>query len=138
MNNELTNQLFKKYPTLFPGGKNVNMKESLMCFGFECGDGWYNLIDKLCSDILKCEGGKDVTVEQVKEKFGGLRFYTGPANSKIFDLIHKAEEKSFKICEECGAKGELEEIRGWYTTLCKKCKKKDDIEHNKLMEKYKK
>jgi len=51
MNVRLENKLFKKYPKLFPKGRKVNPKESLLCFGFECGDGWYWLIDKLSETI---------------------------------------------------------------------------------------
>jgi len=47
MNQELTNKLYKKYPKIFRQ-KDLSMQETLMCFGFECGDGWYNIIDTLC------------------------------------------------------------------------------------------
>ena len=38
----------------------------------------------------------------------------------MYDLIDKAEDKSYIICESCGAKGKLRG-RGWVRTLCKKC-----------------
>jgi len=41
-------------------------------------DGWYGLVHELCSDIEATLGREDctrATVEQIKEKFGGLRFY---------------------------------------------------------------
>lgn len=53
-----------------------------MCWGLECGNGWYELIDALCAQIDRhlqaCfdEGDRfNVKVVQVKEKFGTLRFY---------------------------------------------------------------
>lgn len=58
---------------------------------------------------------------QVKEKFGGLRFYmTGidSADPEIARLIAEAEKKSNKICEECGAPGTQNPHRGWCETLC--------------------
>jgi hypothetical protein len=81
MNKELTQKLFKKYPKIFPK-KNRTHKGSLMSYGFECGDGWYWLIDSLCDIIQryydansKRQGFKQPVAEQVKEKFGALRFY---------------------------------------------------------------
>ena len=47
MNQELTNKLYEKYPKIFRQ-KDLSMQETLMCWGFECGDGWYNIIDTLC------------------------------------------------------------------------------------------
>jgi hypothetical protein len=103
------NKIFKKYPKLFPGGRNVDKKKSLMYWGICCNDGWYDLIDKLCADLRQMidkESLEGIQVEQVKEKFGGLRFYINCGTTQIFSLIHKAEAKSFKI------------------TLCKPCEKK--------------
>jgi len=42
MNKKNTERLFKKYPEFFK--YRDDMMASLMCFGFECGDGWYDLI----------------------------------------------------------------------------------------------
>lgn len=57
---------------------------------------------------------------QVKEKFGGLRFYMTIESDEITTLIREAEALSFKTCEECGQPGES---RGasWVHTLCKNC-----------------
>ena len=42
-----------------------------------CGDGWFKLIDQMCYDVIKLIDDKNIEViaTQVKEKFGGLRFY---------------------------------------------------------------
>ena len=50
MREELDNQLCQKYPKIFRD-RHGDMKETLMCWGFECGDGWYNIINQLCSNI---------------------------------------------------------------------------------------
>jgi len=76
------------------------------------GPGWASLIDEIY-DILP----EDVCVTQVKEKFGGLRFYVGSASSEIFDFIDKIEAKSLTICEQCGEPGEARR-GGWIKTLC--------------------
>lgn len=50
MNDELDKQLCAKYPLIFKD-RNASMQETLMCFGFECGDGWFNILDVLCGNI---------------------------------------------------------------------------------------
>jgi hypothetical protein len=84
---------------------------------FECGDGWYPLIKDLISDLI--ELGWDKQTCQVKEKFGGLRFYINGASEEIYKRIRIAEDLSYETCETCGEKGELRSI-GWYKTLCNK------------------
>jgi len=125
MNKKHTNYLFKKYPKLFPVKDRNDLKRSLMGFGFSCGDGWFELIDKLCGDIQKeiddDEQNEQITVVQIKEKFGGLRYYSDYGTKKIFDLIRKAEEQSYKTCEECGNPGKLRDDLGWWKTLCDVC-----------------
>lgn len=87
---------------------------------FPVGKGWKPLVMKLAKDIAEIE---NVEVLQVKEKFGGLRFYIGSyRNDRIDDLISKAEEESYKICEECGARENVETKGSWLLTLCKKCR----------------
>ena len=123
MNDENTQKLFHDFPSFFRGRNDP--QKSLMGFGFCCGNGWFNLIYKLCQDIQKCikfsnrpDNLDDFEVEQVKEKFGGLRFYVGPAIKPVHDLIAKAEGESYKICEVCGESGELVSVAGYYTTRC--------------------
>jgi len=127
MNEKTENKLFEKYPKLFPEGRKVNPKHSLMCFGFECEDGWYWLIDKLCDRIqsyIDANNKKQVVVKQVKEKFGGLRFYCRNLDILINGMIWFAESLSYSICEECGELGgELNE-KGYTQTLCLKCRGK--------------
>ena len=103
------NTLIDKYPKLLGS----------LTFGIECGDGWFDLIDRLCKDIMRIDPTTVAT--QVKEKFGTLRFYAATRH-EIFDLIDKAEEESETICEECGAPGKTEGTM-WLKTICKKCKK---------------
>ncbi len=80
----------------------------------ECGEGWKSLYEPL---IARCKA-EGVAVLQVKEKFGGLRFYVGGASDDLYDAIEEAESKSFTLCEKCGDPGELRKGRGWWQTLC--------------------
>lgn len=50
MNRELDEQLVQKYPKIFRD-RNGDMRETLMCWGFDCGDGWYHIINSLCWNI---------------------------------------------------------------------------------------
>jgi len=161
MREELDARLVEKYPLVFRN-RYGDPKETLMCWGFECGDGWYSLIDTLCAvmtsrynaakerydyrakvgvggilygtktvtqeDIDKCklemeEAAKYVPVAmQVKEKFGTLRFYVGPANDECHTYIDFAELMSARTCEVCGSTDESVQTwhMGWHQTLCRK------------------
>jgi len=79
------------------------------------GPGWSSLIDRIYDKLPK-----RTLVLQVKEKFGGLRFYIGYGSKRTFDLIDKAEHDSYTICEVCGEPGKLREDLGWILTLCDK------------------
>ena len=99
---------------------NEAIRGTLMPFGFECGDGWKDLILGLCIAIEPLCGPK-AEVAQVKEKFGGLRFYMDGVTEEVFKLINEAESKSFEICEECGKTGRLRDERYWVYTACDEC-----------------
>lgn len=93
------------------------------------GDGWKDLLLKLKHD-LEATGVK-YHICQVKEKFGGLRFYVDiiePApeakTDEFHHLISKAENDSFTICESCGEPGK-QRGGGWIVTACDKCFKKE-------------
>jgi hypothetical protein len=95
-----------------------------MCFGFACLDGWSDLIDGLSQALtpLILEQPEDEREQfrafQVKEKFGGLRFYLrGDATDAMADLIEHAERASWSICEVCGAPGRRRG-RSWIVTRC--------------------
>jgi len=82
------------------------------------GPGWSKLIDKLYDKI-----SLDVKVVQVKEKFGGLRFYVYNATEDEVDFISFVEEESYTVCERCGQPGKLRTDRNWVLTLCDECDK---------------
>jgi hypothetical protein len=122
---ELDKQLCEKYPKIFRD-RHADMRNTAMCWGFP-GSGWYDIIDELCSKIQTvCDReGFQVVALQVKEKFGGLRFYIGAGNDEIFNLIDEAESKSFEVCETCGKPGKLVG-HGWVYTACPEHTRKGD------------
>ena len=75
------------------------------------GPGWAGLVAE-CYEMLP-DGS---TLEQVKEKYGGLRFYATPDVVGIAEV----EERSLSVCEDCGAPGILRE-GGWIRTMCDHC-----------------
>ena len=93
-------------------------------YAFAVGDGWYKLIYELVHDIrindLK-KGDWITKATQVKEKFGGLRFYVTGTSDKNWALIRNAEQKSYAVCEETGSEVEVGTWNnGWVRTICRK------------------
>ena len=112
-------ELFKKYPKIL-NRKNLPWK-------LECNKGWFKLIDNLCEYVQEqtdqnphiYKGQTEAT--QIKEKFGGLRFYVNGTHSDFLAAIQYVEFLSYKICEFCGKDGKLQNNNGWYKTTCGKC-----------------
>jgi hypothetical protein len=83
---------------------------------FAVREGWFQLIKDLIVDLIELGWNKEVC--QVKEKFGGLRFYINDGTDEMYDRIHKAETESCTICEITGKPGTLRTDISWYRTLC--------------------
>lgn len=132
MKDELEKKLFEKYPKIF-GQKDLSPQETAMCWGIECGNGWYMLLDTLCSQLQfdtdhnnREDRYPQVVAVQVKEKFGGLRFYTNGHNDAQGGAISLAESLSYHICENCGSTDDVQQTKGgWIQSLCVKCRTKD-------------
>jgi hypothetical protein len=60
-----------------------------------------------------------IEVQQIKEKFGGLRFYYDGGDERISGLETMAEIWAGRTCETCGDRGERRS-GGWMRTLCDK------------------
>lgn len=82
------------------------------------GPGWHSLLERLLKDLESL--GWDGTVMQVKEKFGGLRFYIGDASDAVRERIAQAEHESYATCEKCGELGGPTKD-GWIRVLCEAC-----------------
>lgn len=62
--------------------------------------GWHSLLERLIQELQ--ENGWDGKLDQMKAKFGGLRFYISTYEKNLQDIIYKYEAESFKICQMCG------------------------------------
>ena len=157
MRKELDEKLCEKYPLIFRD-RHTDPSKTCMYWGFDCGDGWYNILETMCANIqghinnrLEAiewtrkwnarvndpdhewtaiferkerpvpEPVEQVVAIQVKEKFGGLRFYYNGGDEYIDGVVAMAESMSYRTCEVCGAPGTLSGDR-WVRTLCEEHK----------------
>ena len=121
MNKELERRLVERWPSWF----NVqgNLQQTLMPFGFEHRDGWFEIVWRLCEQLeplvtlLEAETARQFEVLQVKEKFGSLQFYCNTSNDAIRKVIECAELESMETCDMCGKPG-TQRRGGWVRTRC--------------------
>ena len=93
--------------------------------GFCVDEGWWPILESLCGQIQhhidwknkQSEVVAQVTVAQIKEKFGGLRFYYSGGDDSIDGMVRMAESWAAHSCETCGAPGKSRD-GGWIKTLC--------------------
>ena len=118
MKQELVGRLFNKYPSLFKR-KDLSLHETCMCWGIECGDGWYNLLNDMCKQII--ESNSNTEFEQIKVKYGTLRVYAVATDPIVDSIISKAEHRSASTCDVCGERGKIND-GPWYRVRCESCK----------------
>lgn len=91
-------------------------------FGFSCPDGWLDIVWSLSEQIEPL----GVQCDQVKEKFGELRFYIKDPNplepereKSAAGYIRAAEDEASRTCEICGQPGKLgKQTAHFVRTLC--------------------
>jgi hypothetical protein len=121
MQKELERRLVEHWPTWFKTEGDI--RYTAMPRGFVHDDGWFDILWRLCADLeplvteMERAGGRQFEVLQVKEKFGGLRFYVNCRNDAIRQRIEAAIQESFHTCEVCGQPGKVRED-SWIKTLC--------------------
>jgi hypothetical protein len=114
---DFAKKMEERFPAMFVGAYG----------GFAVGKGWWHIIETLCANIQshidwanrKEQVVSQVVVAQVKEKFGGLRFYYDGGDETIHGMVRMAEAWAGASCETCGDKGESRR-GGWIRTLCDK------------------
>jgi hypothetical protein len=117
---EFEKRMEEKYPKMFsqPYG------------GFAVGEGWWPIIESLCANIQSHTDWwnknretrpvvEQVVVAQIKEKFGGLRFYYDGGDEKIQGMVRMAESWADAVCEDCGTPA-TKKTTGWIRNVCDK------------------
>lgn len=97
--------------------------ENGMGCGSTIGEGWYDIIRELDKQIAELY--PEYVVNQVKEKFGGLRYYIDDipddVHAAVYDCINEAYRKAGKTCDVCGEAGKIGKINEWLiATRCEK------------------
>ena len=143
MKTELQRKLILEFPQFFTTDRKIhigeNPEEELnelltqeeivlpIQFGVECGDGWFMLLEQLMRSVeshLNPENSwprKEripLQIDQIKEKFGGLRFYYHGGDNEVRGMVNLAERLSYSICEQCGSTKNVTQTKGWIITLC--------------------
>ncbi|MEN9360343.1 MAG: hypothetical protein RL095_1878 [Verrucomicrobiota bacterium] len=93
--------------------------EALSWIEETCGQGWLGLVDEVYTALPD-----GVSISQVYQKWGVLRFDISPDDEAFTEYLEMIEERSSRICEKCGAAGELRTVGSWESSLCD--------EHHKL------
>ena len=96
MTPEIEDLFYSTFSELFRG-RSQPITESLMCFGIDCQDKWFDLLWQHCIELEKtaivegCERGTDEWPEitQIKEKCGTLRCYLRNESDDMRELREK-------------------------------------------------
>lgn len=110
-------EMYEKYPKTLKGLSY-----------FEINKGWNELVEEITSKIEvinnKYSPSSYIRAVQVKQKFGGLRYYISIEDVEeqdvkyVYDIIAEAEKRSFTICEYCGSTAKISKHRTYVETLC--------------------
>lgn len=82
--------------------------------------GWFPLVRALVV-ALERRGFRGEQVDQIKQKFAGLRFYTSSHDDYVDRIIRVAEVASRDTCETCGMDGRQRSSKGWFYVGCDAC-----------------
>jgi hypothetical protein len=100
--------------------QHPNLLGNVYC-GAHVPHGWLTIVDTLCTAIERYCDNKKIplpVVAQIKEKFGGLRYYVDDLPNELYPLVSFVESFSFSICETCGNPGQLRTDSSYLLTLC--------------------
>ncbi len=124
-------ELMDRYPLLYHYARRPGQHS--MQYGLGIGMGWIPMIEEMSAKIepilekiIEADPkAKFPTAVQVKEKFGGLRFYLSTSHKEVDDIVNDYESKSYEICQDCGESGTIR-TKGWHKVLCDSCEQKQN------------
>lgn len=90
-----------------------------------------NITRKLMPNRFNFVARPEIKIAQIKEKFGGLRFYYDGGDARVAGMVDLAENLSMKICQETGESGETRVKNGWWATLSERRAK--ELQYNELV-----
>ena len=91
-----------------------------------CGPGWYPILARIEERLSELD--PDYEVNQIKEKFGTLRFYWEGDIPNGDVIVDEAEAESARTRELCGSVGHLRTRAGWLKTLCDTCSRSEGFD----------
>lgn len=126
MERRVEDDFIARYPDLFR--QSTENPVGVHYWGIECEQGWLPLLDALCSLIqarINNQKTRQVTIRQIKEKFGDLRISYDTTDEYVDGLINMTVAISRCTCELCGHPGSKKKLlAGWVKTVCQHCEKK--------------
>lgn len=162
MDNELEQRIYDAAPVFFRN-RTLPATQTCMCWGIECGDGWYGPLLQFAKEAEVINGllkpyNSCVVADQVKSKWADICVYwhmatlDETANVELDDaaqetvrvidrLFEKAVEKlgeeCERTCEICGKKGNYYEdiitCGSWLTRKCRACAQKIERDRGQVM-----
>lgn len=123
-------RLVEEYPFLIP--RNRFTDEILDDYDYtyteldDMPDGWRKAFgEQMCAEIKEALGPDiyDYRIEQIKEKFGQLRWYDRNSDKNIDKIIDKYTKLSEHTCISCGAPATKVSL-GWIDPWCDECASK--------------
>lgn len=135
--NEQDRLMFEKYDQFINNLKQKFQFVKCPRYNISVGEGWRNIVENLCQQILELNPPEQFQVSQIKEKFGGLRFYWNghselkeDLKAQITSLIRKAESEAYKTCQDCGNPGVIcRKPSGWIFVACENHQKEENAEN---------
>lgn len=125
MDQLLSDRLIAAFPQLYRSWQGREIQEVWRTRqDFECGNGWFDLLWQLSTQLEAALAALPETElgayapTNVKEKFGGLRFYLTKYTPEMERAIRWAEGQSIRTCEECGKLGARQQKDGIIRTRC--------------------
>lgn len=100
MSPHLAKILFERYPFIF-AERHLSAGQFCMSRGIETGDGWFELIDSLCT-MLQWDTDHDIPPNPWRSRSSSLRFrIRHPTESQHMEML--VLELSTRLCEAGGA-----------------------------------
>jgi hypothetical protein len=99
---------------------------SRLQWGFEHGDGWRAITQRVFEDLSVIVGtdAPTIAVHQIKAKVGSYSFYVDTdqlseeQRTAVAQCLAEANSQAKSTCETCGSPGQLIRDRGWYHVAC--------------------